>query len=114
MSHCKAHPDYTAKRRPKVTDCFSCWKLFFQQKQTTVDAYASAIGKQDQDLSNWLRGYIDDITYAPLVQEVQTEFSFVSEEELPTEAAVHVDLVKPPEVPTLETMPSVGERGIKI
>lgn len=105
-SYCKAHPDYVAKRRPKV-QCYSCWRLFLTEKKTTALAYASAIGRQDYELDAWLREHEDDIAFSPLAQTVQTSFAFVPEEETVVPA-------KPSEVPSPETVPSDGEHGTLI
>jgi hypothetical protein len=110
-SYCVEHKDYLAKRRPKV-NCLSCWRLFFETRGTTVEAYASEIDKQDKDLSRWLRENIDEIIYAPLGFESKHDLEFITEEQA-------ASIIKPSEVPTAETVPSKEEnvpafRGIKI
>lgn len=104
-SYCKAHPDYIAKRRPKA-QCYSCWRLFLAEKKTTALAYASAISKQDYELDAWLREHEDDIAFSPLVQEVQTAFTFVPEEDVPAPIKT-VETPKP-------LVPHSGEHGTLI
>ena len=60
LLNCKKHPDYEARRRPKV-ECVSCWRLYLENRGTTVDAYASSLTRQERDLSEWLKGNMEAI-----------------------------------------------------
>jgi hypothetical protein len=101
--YCSSHPDYQAKRKPKI-ECYSCWRLFLESKHTTVEAYASS--QPEFDLDRWLRESIDDIINAPLEEKqskasFQSSFSFI-EETTPSE-------VRPSDIPTPEAVPSKKE-----
>jgi hypothetical protein len=43
---CKEHPDYQAKRRPKVS-CFSCWRLFLDARGSTVETAIAEAKRAD-------------------------------------------------------------------
>ena len=69
---CKEHPDYQAKRRPRVS-CFSCWRLYLDTKGVTVESAIAEAKKADNaELVYWLRESIDDIIYAPLEEEAKS------------------------------------------
>jgi hypothetical protein len=97
IRYCKEHPDYEAKRRPRV-ECTSCWRLYLEGKGSTVEAYASAIAKQEKDLAKWLRTNIDDVIYASLQERGVETF------------ASKLEFVKPDEVETFTT-PSTTTEG---
>lgn len=87
MKYCKEHPDYEAKRRPRV-ECTPCWRLYLEERGTTVEAYASAIEKQDKDLAKWLRTNIDEVIYASLqekgVETFASKLAFIEPDEVKT------------------------------
>lgn len=100
MRYCKEHPDYEAKRRPRV-ECAPCWRLYLEERGTTVEAFASSIMAQDKDLAKWLRTNIDDVIYASLqerggVETVASKLEFVKLEEVET-------LATPPVTATVTT-----------
>jgi hypothetical protein len=90
---CKKHPDYQAKRRPKV-NCFSCWRLYLEARGSAVEASIEESRRAGNDeLVYWLSASIDDIIYAPLEGEVaksakiSSGFEFLPEEKAEKEPA---------------------------
>jgi hypothetical protein len=95
MKYCKEHPDYEAKRRPRV-ECAPCWRLYLEERGTTVEAFASSIMAQDKDLAKWLRTNIDEVIYASLQERGGVET-----------VASKLEFVEPAEVKTFTTPPVI-------
>lgn len=94
--YCKEHPDYEAKRRPRVP-CHSCWRLYLEKNNHKLEAIASTLAPEQE---KWLYNNASAIKVAPLAGMD----TYVAKAQPVTEA----------EIKAVEEVPVGPARGVRI